>query len=69
MKLLLSSLLIIVLFGSCVSLKPYERQYVNDPEMGMGNDAGKGFSNHVYSIREGASPAGNTEGSGGCGCN
>jgi hypothetical protein len=54
---------------SCASLKPYDRVYVNDPEMQMGNDAGKNFENYVHSIREGATPAGNSKGSGGCGCN
>lgn len=68
MKLLLLSLLSI-LFTGCVSLKPYERQYINDPEMQLGNDPGKNFSHYVYSIREGATPAGSTKGSGGCGCN
>ncbi|HPI12638.1 MAG TPA: DUF4266 domain-containing protein [Catalimonadaceae bacterium] len=54
---------------SCASLKPYDRVYVNDPEMDLGNDAGKNFENYVHSIREGATPAGNSKGSGGCGCN
>jgi len=60
---------LLVSFTSCVSVKPYERQYVNDPEMEMSNDPGKNFSNYVYSIREGAIPAGSTKASGGCGCN
>ena len=69
MKRLTLSVLILLAFTSCAGLKPYERQYVNDPEMQMGDDAGKNFSNYVYSIREGATPAGSTEASGGCGCN
>jgi hypothetical protein len=69
MKQLAVRLILLVLFTSCVSIKPYERQYINDPEMEMSNDAGKNFSNYVYSIREGAIPAGSTEASGGCGCN
>lgn len=54
---------------SCVSIKPYERVYVNDLEMWMGVDPGKNFEYYVYSIREGATPAGTSISSGGCGCN
>lgn len=54
---------------SCINLKPYERVYVNDPQMQMDMDAGKNFENYVHSIREGAIPAGTKKSSGGCGCN
>lgn len=54
---------------SCTSVKPYEKVYVNDPEMQMTSDSGKKFSNYVSSIREGATPAGSNKSSGGCGCN
>jgi hypothetical protein len=52
-----------------MELKPYERIYANDPEMQMGTDAGKNFQYYVFSIREGATPAGTIISSGGCGCN
>ena len=58
----------LLFLNSCVSIRPYERVYVNDPEMEMGIDTGKGFDNYVYSIREGATPAGTNTDSGGCGC-
>ena len=70
-KFLLKVFLVLVvtaLSQACVSLKPYERVYVNDPEMQMGSDAGMNFDNYVFSIREGATPAGSGEASGGCGC-
>ncbi len=57
------------LLPACVSIKPYERIYVNDPEMQMGSDAGKHFDNYVHSIRSGSIPAGVNKASGGCGCN
>jgi hypothetical protein len=60
---------LLLLLGSCRSVKPYEMVYVNDPEMEMGHSQGKNFENYIESIREGASPAGNTKSSGGCGCN
>ena len=43
--------------------------YVNDPEMQMATDAGKNFQNYIHSVREGATPAGGSKASGGCGCN
>jgi hypothetical protein len=61
--------LFIAAFESCASVKPYERIYVNDPEMKMELDAGNSFRSYVYSIREGATPAGRKKSSGGCGCN
>ena len=63
------SVLLIAAFESCASIKPYERIYVNDPEMKMETDAGGSFRSYVYSIREGATPAGRRKSSGGCGCN
>jgi hypothetical protein len=71
-KLLFKSITAIIIISglcSCVGLKPYERIYVNDPEMQIGTDAGKNFENYVYSIREGATPAVTIVSSGGCGCN
>lgn len=63
------SYVIVLILSSCSSVKPYERVYVNDPEMQMTIDNGKKFSTYVYSIREGATPAGTNKSSGGCGCN
>lgn len=54
---------------SCQSVKPYQRVYLNDPEMQMGSNAGKKFEDYVETIREGATPAAGTKSSGGCGCN
>lgn len=69
MKLLtiISSSLLLSL-TSCIVVAPYEKQFVNDPEMQMSGDAGKGFNNYVNTIREGAIPAEGTKASGGCGC-
>lgn len=53
----------------CASVKPYERQFINDPEMQMNSDPCKGFQQYVQSIREGATPTGTVKASGGCGCN
>ena len=69
MKRLLFSVLLIISIMSCASVKPYERQYLNDREMQMSSDSGKSFNNYVHSIREGTVPVGSAKGSGGCGCN
>lgn len=73
MKALLYKLLFLlvplILFSSCATIQPYERQFVSDPIMQMSNDAGKEFNNYVFSIREGATPSGTGKASGGCGCN
>jgi len=55
------------LFHGCTTVKPYQRQFVNDTEMQM--EGGQGFLDYVYSIREGTVPAGTDKSSGGCGCN
>ncbi|TDE12535.1 DUF4266 domain-containing protein [Dyadobacter psychrotolerans] len=60
-----------VLFShsACQTVKPYQRIYLNDPEMQLGSNTGKKFEGYVESIREGATEAGGTKSSGGCGCN
>lgn len=69
MKLLIISIIFLLVLSNCVTVKHYEKQFINDPEMQMGNDAGMNFINYVHSIREGSTSAGNTKGNGGCGCN
>jgi len=66
--------LIIILLGislqySCTTVKPYQRIFLNDPEMQMGSNAGKAFENYVLNIREGSIVPGSKKASGGCGCN
>ncbi len=68
MKLLLFSV-VLLLLNSCSVIKPYETQYIKDPEMQMGQDASQQFSDYIHSIREGSVPAGGVKSIGGCGCN
>jgi len=65
----ISLLLLTVMISSCATVKPWERVYLNDPQMQLKHTTGKNFSNYVHSIREGSIPAGSTKSSGGCGCN
>jgi len=57
------------ILNSCVSLKPYERIYVNDPDMQMGTSSAAAFEKYTQTIREGSVTADGQKGSGGCGCN
>ncbi len=69
MKILWFSLFMVCTITSCSAVKPYERQFLSDPDMQMQSDTGKNFSAYIQSIREGATPAASVKGSGGCGCN
>ena len=53
----------------CATVKPYQRVYLNDPEMYMGGNSGHSFENYVHTIRTGSIVAGSKKASGGCGCN
>jgi hypothetical protein len=55
--------------GSCTTVKPYERVYVDDAAMQMGVSSGEVFEYYVESIREGGISAGSGKSGGGCGCN
>lgn len=54
---------------SCTALKPYDKVYINDSEMQMGNSAQQNFQNYVQTIREGSTEPSSSKSSGGCGCN
>lgn len=62
---------LIILLGSsgCATVKPYQRVYLNDPEMQMGKRPGVTFGDYVHAIRSGSTVAGSKKASGGCGCN
>lgn len=69
MKTILRLFIFLMMTSSCATLKPYDMVYQNDPEMQMGNSTGKNHEQYIESIREGATPAGGSKSSGGCGCN
>jgi len=58
-----------IVYSSCTTLKPYERVYVNDPDMQMGSSSAAAFEKYTQTIREGSITADGQKGSGGCGCN
>lgn len=57
-----------VIFSSCVTVQPWEREYLADPIMGFEGDEADAFAEEVTEIRE-ASALGKGGDGGGCGCN
>lgn len=55
--------------SSCVSVKEYQKQYLNDAEMQLSARKSEKFENSFQTYREGASGANQGKTGGGCGCN
>jgi len=68
-KLLILATLITLACAGCEVVKPYQRVYLNDSEMKMGQPGARVFEENVQAYREGASGGGSKKTSGGCGCN
>jgi len=67
-SLLLPCLLLLGLAG-CVTVAPYQREYLASPAMNAELEEGEGdFQAHVFDSREGATGGHGSTG-GGCGCN
>ena len=64
MLLLLSSSL-----TSCVSVKAYQKMYLNDSEMSLTDKKAEAFEINYEAYREGAAGANGGKVGGGCGCN
>ena len=60
---------IIFLLNSCVTVKGYEKVYLNDPDMALVPRHSKKFVSTFQAYREGASGASSSKSGGGCGCN
>ena len=57
------------LTSSCVSVRGYQKMYLNDKEMELAARAVEYFCINFQSYREGASGANGGKVGGGCGCN
>lgn len=55
--------------SSCATVKPYQRTYLNDPEMAPAMSAAQKLEQDAQTIREGSTTPGGSKSSGGCGCN
>ncbi len=62
-------LLFIVFLTSCTSVKPYQKQFLNDAEMELSARKVQKFEFNFQAYREGASGATGGKTGGGCGCN
>lgn len=58
-----------LILSSCGSIKPYQKQYLNDSDMELSSRAIESFEINFQNYREGASGANGGKTGGGCGCN
>jgi len=58
-----------IIFTSCVSVKPYQKMYLNDKDMELTQRKLEKYESGFQSYREGASGAESGKIGGGCGCN
>ena len=69
----MTKLLILLFIGfntaSCVSIKEYQKNRINDSEMELANRKVEKFETNFYLYREGAAGANGGKSGGGCGCN
>jgi hypothetical protein len=63
------ALFTILTFSSCVSVKAYQKMYLNDSEMELSAKKIEMFETNYETYREGASGANGGKVGGGCGCN
>ena len=68
-KMILVFALAITTLGSCVSVKEYQKMYLNDAEMELTARKVEYFETNFQTYREGASGANGGKVGGGCGCN
>ncbi len=60
---------IAALFQSCMSIKEYQKMYLNDADMLLSDDKMLTFETSFQTYREGVSGANGGKSGGGCGCN
>lgn len=56
-------------FSSCVSVKEYQKVYLNDKDMELADKTIVSFESNFQSYREGVSGGDGGKSGGGCGCN
>ena len=68
-RFLLFLFFVMMLASACESVKPYQRVYLNDRDMKMGQTGARRNEDNIQAYREGAIGGGSKKTSGGCGCN
>jgi hypothetical protein len=69
MKKIIALSLIVIATVSCNSVKEYDKQYINDPDMKLSARSSERFETTFQLYREAASGANGGKTGGGCGCN
>ncbi|TRW23912.1 DUF4266 domain-containing protein [Flavobacterium zepuense] len=69
MKNLLILSLILLALQSCSSVKEYQKQRINDPDMKLTARPGERFETNYQVYREASAGANGGKTGGGCGCN
>ncbi|WP_378176858.1 DUF4266 domain-containing protein [Aquimarina sp. SS2-1] len=69
MKKIIMSIVISTFFGSCASVKEYEKVNINDPDMQLASKKIERFETNFQVYRESAAGANGGKTGGGCGCN
>lgn len=67
--LLCSGTIILGLFSACSTVKPYQKNRLNDAEMALSSRKAQKFEQSFQLYREAASGANGGKSGGGCGCN
>ena len=62
-------LLAVILLPSCATVKPYQKNKINDAEMSLSSRKVQKFEQSFQLYREAASGANGGKSGGGCGCN
>lgn len=66
---IMAAMAILVCLTSCASVKPYQKNRINDAEMDLSARKAQKFEQSFQLYREGASGANGGKSGGGCGCN
>ena len=69
LKIFFALFLISIMAQNCVSVKEYEKNYLNDSEMQLSAKKSQKTENNFILYREAASGADGGKNGGGCGCN
>ncbi len=62
-------LFVLFIFSSCTSVKEYEKEKINDPEMKLAARSIERFETNFQVYREASAGANGGKTGGGCGCN
>lgn len=62
-------IILIVVLQSCVAVKEYDKQFINDPDMKLSAKTAERYETAFQVYREAAAGANGGKTGGGCGCN